>query len=50
MDNVLVQNIMRGYYEYLSDPKLENLGEMDRLWVSWNFPELKEKEVKILNK
>ena len=48
-DNAEIQKIIRDYYEQLSDNKMDNLEEMDRVLEKFNLPRLNQKEIEIMS-
>ena len=42
--------IIRDHYEQLYANKMDNLEEMDRSLVKFNFPRLNQEKIEILNK
>ena len=47
--NIEIQRIIRDYYRQLNANKMDNLEEMDKILVKYNFPKLNQEELKNLN-
>ena len=49
-DNTEIQRIIRDYYQQLYAKKMDNLEEMDKFLVKYNFPKLNQEEIEKHNK
>ena len=49
-DNMVIQRIIRDYYQQLYDNKMDNLEEMDKLLEKYNLPKLNQEEIENLNR
>ena len=49
-DNTEIQRIIRDYYQQLYTNKMDNLEEMDKFLVKYNFPKLNQEEIENLNR
>ena len=49
-DNIVIQRIIRDYYQQLHANKMDNLEEMDKFLEKYNFPKLNQEEIQNLNR
>jgi len=49
MDITEIQRIIRDYYMQLSDNKMENLEEVDKILEKYNLPRLDQDEIENMN-
>ena len=49
-DNTEMQRIIRDYYQPLYANKMDNMEEMDKFLVKYNFPKLNQEETENLNR
>ena len=49
-DNAEIQRIIRDYYQQLYANKMDNLEEMDKFIVKYNFPKLNQEEIENVNR
>ena len=49
-DNTEIQRIIRDYYQQLYANKMDNLEEMDKFLLKYNFPKLNQEEIQNLNR